>query len=79
MIVLGAVLSVPAVALLTFLYLQRMVASEYASGERVSTNGDSLGIPVIEVTVVWTSLLLLSGAVYFAVRFIRWALRNDAG
>ena len=46
-VIAGGVLSIPAVALLSFVYFQHMVAAEYASGERVSTDGDSLGIPVI--------------------------------
>ena len=79
MIVVGGVLSVPAVALLSFLYLQHMVAAEYASGERVSTGGDSIGIPMIGITVAWTGVLLIVGAAYFVVKFVKWALRNNAG
>ena len=79
MVIVGGVLSVPAVALLSYLYFRHMVAVEFAAGERLSTGGDSGGIPVIGVTVTWTGLLLLVGAVYSAVKVIKWVLRNDAG
>jgi hypothetical protein len=76
-IIVGGVMSVPAVALLTALCLRHMEAAELAAGGRVSTGGDSPGIPIIGVTVAWTGLLCLVGAVYTAVKFIKWALRSD--
>jgi hypothetical protein len=78
MIIVGGVLSVPAVALLTALCLQHTEAAEIAAGGHVSTGGDSPGIPIIGVTVAWTGLLFLVGAVYAAVKFIKWALQSDA-
>ena len=75
-VVVGAVLSVPAVFIASSMYFDAMVRSEYASGIRTSTGGDSTIIPVISVTVVWTIVLLVGGVIAGGVVLIRRARRG---
>ena len=77
-VVMGAVLSVPGVLFASILYFDAMGKSEYASGIRTSTDGDSIMIPVVGVTVAWTILLLLVGGIAGAVLLIRRARQNAA-
>ena len=78
-ILVGAILSVPTVALLSSFFIRRMIEAEYASGARTSTNGDSPMIPVVGVTVAWTVALLAGAAIWVTVRLVRRAARGDAG
>lgn len=77
-LVLGAVASVPVVFLVAWGYFDAMVRSEYASGERTSTDGDSMIIPVIGVTVAWVIVLLVSVAAVLLVVHVRRARRKSA-
>lgn len=75
-LVLGAVGSVPVVFLIAWRYFAEMVGSEYASGERTSTDGDSIMIPIAGVTITWVLLLAVTAAVIGAVFCVRWAVRR---
>jgi hypothetical protein len=74
-VVVAAVLSIPGVFFAAMAYFDSMVKAEYASGARTSTDGDSIFIPVMGVTVAWTFLLLIVGGVTAAVLLIRAARR----
>jgi hypothetical protein len=76
-VVVGAVLSVPGVFFAAMGYFDSMVTVEYESGVRISTNGDSIFIPAVGVTVAWTLLLLVVASVAGAILVIRRA-RHDA-
>jgi len=41
-------------------WLEREVAQEYATGMRVSTDGDSLGIPLISFLIGWAVVLVIA-------------------
>jgi hypothetical protein len=75
-LVLGAVASVPAVFLVASAYFDAMVRSEYASGARTSTDGDSIFIPVMGVALAWVVLLLGAAAVTGIVLIFRRARRS---
>jgi hypothetical protein len=53
------------------IWLSREVRWEYEMGYRVSTDGDSIAIPVAGVFMANTVLLLLLNAAVFAVRRLR--------
>ena len=61
--------SIPIVFFASAIAVNRMVQAEYRSGVRLSTNGDSAGIPAGAITVVWAGLLLIGALVWAAVRF----------
>lgn len=52
-------------------WLQQEVSAQYTSGVRVSTDGDSLSIPVAIVVVLTGAGLLLLNAVVLAFKQIR--------
>jgi cellobiose-specific phosphotransferase system component IIC len=70
-ILAAAILSVPAMFLGSFALLQRVVQSEFESGARTSTNGDTVMIPAVGLTAGWTALLLAAGAIFGTVSFLR--------
>ena len=74
----GAVLSVPGVFFAAWAYFDSMVRAEYESGVRTSTDGDSIIIPVVGVTVAWTLLLLVVAGVTGVVLLIRRARQGAA-
>jgi hypothetical protein len=57
--ILAALLSIPSVFLLAFWVLWRTVQSEYASGDRISTGGDTVTIPAAGVTAAWVVALAI--------------------
>lgn len=70
--VLVALLSIPGpVFFLSFTVLWRMVQAEYASGERISTNGDTVTIPAVGITEAWILVLAIVGLVLVAVSIFR--------
>jgi len=77
-VVVAAVLSVPGVFFAAMAYFDWMVKAEYESGARTSTDGDSIFIPVMGVTVAWTFLLLVVGGVTGVVILVRRARRSAA-
>ena len=52
-------------------YLVRTVAEEYRLGDRTSTGGDSLGIPLFSFAIELGLLLLVTNVVLIAVRVAR--------
>jgi len=52
--------SIPLTFCLALMLLMKMVDSEYASGARTSTHGDSVMIPAVGITVTWV-LVLVTG------------------
>lgn len=77
-VLVGTVLSVPGVFFSAWTYFDSTVRVEYESGVRTSTNGDSIIIPVVGVTVAWTFLLLVIGGVTGVVLLIRRARQGAA-
>ena len=75
-LLVGAVGSIPVVFLLAWGYFDAMVRSEYASGARTSTDGDSIIIPVVGVTAAWILFLLAVLAVFGVVMLFRKARRS---
>lgn len=69
--ILAALLSIPGVFLVSLWHFHRMVQAEYASGERVSTAGDTVMIPAVQVTTTWIALLLAIAAARFLLRIVR--------
>jgi hypothetical protein len=57
-------------------YFDAMVRAECASGDRVSTDGDSIIIPVVGVTVAWIVVLVFGVGVVAIVMEVRRARRN---
>ena len=57
--------------------LQRDVEWEYANGFRTSTNGDSVGLPLVMFTALLWLLLLTTNVVVFGV--LHWRKRRRAG
>ena len=72
----GAVGSIPVVFLMAWGYFDAMVRSEYASGARPSTDGDSIIIPVVGVTAAWIILLLVGLGVFGIILQIRKGRRS---
>lgn len=75
-LLVGAVGSIPVIFLLAWGYFDAIVRSEYASGVRTSTDGDSIVIPVVGVTVASILLLLVALAVFGIVMLLRKARRS---
>ena len=75
-LVAGAVGSIPVVFLLAWGYFDTVIRSEYASGARESTDGDSIIIPVVGVTAAWMLLLLAGLGVFWVVLLVRKARRR---
>ena len=69
--VAAALLSIPAVFVLAFVGLSQMVQAEYASGERVSTAGDTVTIPAVGITAAWVVALAIAAVVVLGVRMLR--------
>jgi hypothetical protein len=76
--VVAGLASIPAVFLASLEYFWRMVQGEYASGERVSTGGDTVMIPAVGVTTVWIGLLLVVGGTLLIMRIVRKSKRRAA-
>jgi TRAP-type mannitol/chloroaromatic compound transport system permease small subunit len=76
--VVAALLSIPAVFLVSFAYFWRMVQAEYASGARVSTDGDTVTIPAVGVTAAWIVLLLAGIGALVVIRIVRRGKRRAA-
>ena len=76
--VVAGLVSIPAVFLASFEYFWRMVQGEYASGERVSTDGDTVTIPAVGVTTVWMGLLLVVGGTLLIMSIVRKSKRRAA-
>ncbi len=72
----GAVGSIPVVFLSAWGYFDAMVRSEYASGDRVSTDGDSIIIPVVGVTAAWIVLLLAGLGIFGIIVAVRRSRRG---
>jgi len=51
--------SIPLTFYLALMLLMKMVESEYASGARTSTDGDSVMIPAVGITVTWVLVLVI--------------------
>jgi TRAP-type mannitol/chloroaromatic compound transport system permease small subunit len=77
-LIAAAVGSIPVVFLVAWGGFDAMVRSEYASGERVSTDGDSIIIPVVGVTVAWLIVLLAVAGVVGIIVQVRRARRGPA-
>jgi TRAP-type mannitol/chloroaromatic compound transport system permease small subunit len=77
--VLAGLLSIPAVFIVSLWYFWRMVQAEYASGARVSTDGDTVTIPAVGVTTAWSVLLLAGVGVLLVMRIVRRGKRGAAG
>ncbi len=67
----GAVGSIPVVFLVAWGYFDAMVRSEYASGARTSTDGDSIIIPVVGVTAAWIVLVVVALGIFGIVVLLR--------
>jgi flagellar biogenesis protein FliO len=76
--VVAGLLSIPAVFLASFWYFSRMVQAEYASGVRITTDGDTVTIPAVGVTATWTVLLLAGVGVFLVMRIVRKGKRGTA-
>jgi hypothetical protein len=76
--VVAGLLSIPAVFLASFEYFWRMVWAEYASGARVSTDGDTVTIPAVVVTTAWTVLILAGVGLLLVMRIVRKRKRGAA-
>jgi hypothetical protein len=76
--VVAGLLSIPAVFLASFLYFSRMVQAEYASGARVSTDGDTVTIPAVGVTTSWIAVLLAGAGALLVMRIVRRGKRGAA-
>ena len=75
-VLLGAVLSVPVVAILAAVYFDHLVRAEYASGMRAATDGDSIIIPVAGLTLGWCALLMICAVFSGVFRFLLWGVRD---
>jgi hypothetical protein len=79
-VLLVAILSVPAVFVASALYLQAMVEEEFRTGARVSTDGDTIAIPAVGITAAWTLLLVVAGAITSIVMLVKaWRRRSPHG
>ena len=76
--ILAALLSIPSVFVLSLWYFHRMVQAGYASGERVSTDGDTAMIPAAQATTTWIALLLAIAATLLVIRIVRKGRRRAA-
>ena len=76
--VVAGLFSIPAVFLASFWYLSRMVQAEYASGARVSTDGDTVTIPAVGATISWIAVLLAGAGVLLVMRIVRRGKRGAA-
>ena len=76
--VAAAIVSIPSVFFVSWMYLHAMVEEQYRTGVRVSTDGDSIIIPVVGVTFARIALLLTVSAVTGVVLLVRSWLRRRA-
>jgi TRAP-type mannitol/chloroaromatic compound transport system permease small subunit len=76
--IMAGLLSIPAVFLVSLWYFWRMVQAEYASGARISTDGDTVTIPAVGVTTAWTVLLLAGVGMFLVMRIVRKRKRGAA-
>ena len=67
----AGLLSIPVVFVFAWMVLHRMVLAEYASGERVSTAGDTVTIPAAGITAAWVVALAIGAFVVLVVQILR--------